>query len=98
MISKERAFIVPILGDGSIFIDVLVTGSDMLGIPSILTAVFFLGGIQLLSVGILGEYLSRIFIEVKRRPLYVVREVKGVDLQALRDLKERRQSKNIRSE
>lgn len=81
-----------------VVIDVLVTGSEVPGIPSILTAVFFIGGIQLLTVGILGEYLSRIFIEVKRRPVYIVREICGVDMNALRALKEQRTRMNLRAE
>jgi len=39
--------------------------------------VLFIGGVQLLTVGILGEYIGRIYTEVRRRPLYTVREVKG---------------------
>jgi glycosyltransferase involved in cell wall biosynthesis len=44
------------------------------GISTVLFAVLMLGGIQLITLGIIGEYISRIYDEVKRRPLYVVRE------------------------
>ena len=49
----------------------------MRGWASIFTAVLFLGGIQLITLGILGEYVGRIYGEVKLRPLYVVRERLG---------------------
>ncbi len=50
----------------------LLYGADLPGFPSIIVAVMFLGGMQLLSVGILGEYIARIFTEVKQRPKYIV--------------------------
>jgi glycosyltransferase involved in cell wall biosynthesis len=50
----------------------LIYGIDLPGYPSLLTAMLFLGGIQLLSIGIIGEYIGRVFIEVKARPLYVI--------------------------
>ena len=50
----------------------LIYGVDLPGYASLLTVVLFLGGIQLLSIGIIGEYIGRVFIEVKARPLYVV--------------------------
>ncbi len=49
------------------------------GVPSTLIAVFLLGGIQLMTVGLIGEYVGRIYDEVKRRPLYVVDEVTNLD-------------------
>lgn len=55
-----------------IVIRTLLLGVDLPGYASLLTTVLFLGGIQLLSIGVLGEYLGRLFIEAKGRPLYVV--------------------------
>lgn len=55
-----------------IIVRVLVHGVDVPGYASLMTAVLFLGGVQLLSMGILGEYLGRLFTEVKGRPIYIV--------------------------
>lgn len=57
----------------------LLYGADLPGFPSIIVAVLFLGGIQLLSIGILGEYIARIFTEVKQRPKYLVAKKHGFD-------------------
>lgn len=51
---------------------VLMFGKDLPGYASLLTVVLFLGGIQLISLGIIGEYLGRLFLETKARPIYVV--------------------------
>lgn len=53
----------------------LLFGIDLPGYASLMTAVLFLGGIQLIGMGVLGEYLGRVFEEVKSRPLYLVRDV-----------------------
>ena len=52
-------------------------GIDVPGYESIIITILFLGGIQLVSLGVLGEYLGRVFDEVKGRPLYVVRDSYG---------------------
>lgn len=49
-------------------------GTDVAGYPTLLAGTLFLGGIQLISLGVIGEYLGRVFIETKRRPPYFIRE------------------------
>ncbi|MEH1823810.1 MAG: glycosyltransferase family 2 protein [Nostoc sp.] len=56
-----------------------VPHSPLTGFTIILMAIFFLGSVQLVSVGILGEYIGRIYEEVKARPLYTLAEVAGFD-------------------
>ena len=60
-----------------IVFDTLVFGVDVPGYATIVVAIMFFGGIQLLSIGILGEYIARIFTEVKRRPKYIVKMKQG---------------------
>lgn len=57
----------------------LIYGVDVPGYATIVVAIMFFGGIQLLSIGILGEYIARIFNEVKKRPSYIVARKHGFD-------------------
>jgi polyisoprenyl-phosphate glycosyltransferase len=59
---------------GWIIAKTLLFGESVQGYPSLMTAVLFLGGIQLISLGVIGEYLGRVFNETKGRPLYFVNE------------------------
>jgi hypothetical protein len=60
-----------------IIVRTLTSGIEVPGYASMMVAVLFLGGLQLLSLGVLGEYVGRILIETKGRPLYVIRETIG---------------------
>lgn len=57
-----------------IVLQTVIYGKDVPGYASIITAVLFMGGIQLLSIGILSEYTSKIYLEIKNRPKYIVKE------------------------
>ncbi len=61
-----------------IVMQALVIGSRVDGYPSLIASVLFLGGIQLISLGVLGEYVGRILVETKQRPIYVLRDQIGV--------------------
>lgn len=56
-------------------VSTLVFGVDVHGYPTLVSAVFFFGGIQLISIGVIGEYLSNVFREVKQRPTYIIKEI-----------------------
>jgi glycosyltransferase involved in cell wall biosynthesis len=55
-------------------VDTLLYGNPVAGYPSLIVIILFLGGVQLTAIGVIGEYLGRIFNETKQRPLYFVNE------------------------
>lgn len=63
---------------GLLILRTLIFGIDVPGFASLVVLILFFGGLNLLSVGILGEYLGRTYTEVKGRPLYIVRDTHGV--------------------
>ena len=70
LITSFIAFIMALV----IFTKTLMWGDPVIGYPSTMLTILFLGGIQLLSIGVLGEYVGRLFIESKQRPLFVLME------------------------
>lgn len=61
---------------GWMIIDKLIWGNPVPGFPSLLVSIMFLGGIQLIGIGVLGEYIGRIYIESKQRPRYILKRKK----------------------
>lgn len=59
---------------GIIIFRTLVYGNPVHGYPSLMTVILFLGGVQLMTMGVIGEYLGRIFNETKQRPLYLIED------------------------
>ena len=60
-----------------LIIRTLVLGIDVPGYASLMVTTLFIGGLQLITLGILGEYLGRIYEETKQRPLYLIKERHG---------------------
>ncbi len=57
-----------------VIIKTLVWGDPVAGYPSLVCIILFMGGVQLLVIGILGQYLSKTYLETKKRPIYIVKE------------------------
>jgi hypothetical protein len=59
---------------GKVVLAKMIWGTVVPGYSSLMTAILFFGGVQLISIGIMGEYLGRLYMETKRRPLYIIEE------------------------
>ncbi len=62
-----------LLYGGWMIVSKLLFGNPVPGYPSLLVSILFLGGVQLIGIGVLGEYIGRIYMETKRRPRYVLK-------------------------
>ena len=62
-----------------IVLDTVFTGVDAPGFATLIVAILFLGGIQLIGIGVLGEYIGRIYVEAKARPHYFIRAIDRTD-------------------
>lgn len=56
--------------------DTIIFGNTVRGYPSLLVSILFLGGIQMIGIGVLGEYIGRIYVETKKRPKYIIKRSK----------------------
>lgn len=62
-----------------VLIKTLITGADVPGYPSLICVILLLGGLNLLAIGIVGEYISKMYLEIKKRPIYVAKNKLGFD-------------------
>jgi hypothetical protein len=67
-------------------IKTVIWGIDVPGYPSLIISVMFFAGVQLISLGVIGEYLGRVYEEVKGRPLFLVAEQIGFERQTVNSL------------
>ena len=68
------SFLISLVGIVFVVIRKLTIGGSVAGWASLVSIILFIGGIQLLALGIIGNYISKIFLETKKRPVYIVKE------------------------
>ena len=68
------SFLISLVGIVFVIIRKLTIGGSVAGWASLVSIILFIGGIQLLALGIIGHYISKIFLETKKRPVYIVKE------------------------
>ena len=71
-----------------IIVKTLAFGEAVAGFPSIMCAIFLLGGLQLFCIGVLGQYLSKTYLETKQRPIYIVRETEQIYQESTAELQD----------
>jgi hypothetical protein len=64
---------------GVVVVKTILWGDPVAGFPTLISTVMFLGGVQLFTIGVLGQYIARTYLETKGRPLYIIREVNPGD-------------------
>ena len=67
-------FLVSVIMIIVIIVKTLTIGDPVAGWPSLVCIIFFVSGVQLFSIGVIGQYLSKLYLEVKKRPIYIVKE------------------------
>ncbi len=75
MVISFFAFVIGVV----IILKKIIFGDPVQGFATLITTILFLGGVQLISLGVIGEYLSRIYIETKNRPIFIVEELVNFD-------------------
>ena len=68
------SFVLSLLGILFVVVRKLTVGGSISGWASLVTIILLLGGLQLLALGIIGKYLAKIFLETKKRPIYIIKE------------------------
>lgn len=77
-------FIISLIMIALIILRTLAFGDPVAGWPSLVCIIFFVSGVQLFCTGILGQYLAKIYMEVKKRPLYIIRESNITNVEEIR--------------
>ena len=70
-------FVISIIAGLIIILRALMFGDPTAGWPSLVVIILFIGGIQLLCLGIIGKYISKIFLETKNRPIFIIKETEA---------------------